>query len=172
MNNSTTDLNWKKFAAIGKPFGVKGEFFLSCAVNLLKSKGTALLIGGSSPQKAKVAKILSHRVLKGRDILKLDLFPDRTAIEQNSGAAIWVQSDNTEHDAIGKVVRDCNDILVGEVIDQDNYGAGEIIKVKTPDDVFVDLPLLGVYFHLEPRQHELVMKVPIAMFSGLCYRPS
>jgi len=130
--------------AVHKPHGLKGALIVySHTRPAIGIAGYSFWWLGDSPASAeryKVKRCWQH----GRRILaELQDVSDVGAAEKLVGSHIWVPAENVEvgedeylwQDLVGCEVRCTDGSLLGSVIALEEYGAQDILTVRTPDDV-------------------------------------
>ncbi|MDD9951570.1 MAG: hypothetical protein OXT67_08410 [Zetaproteobacteria bacterium] len=156
---------------VGKAHGLKGEFFLSGRTRLLSpSPDEVFLDTGNGTQDDSSARVLSHRVWKGRDLLQLDCYPDRTSVEKHHGFHIYGAVDGTED--LEYLLDQAVDTLSGEHIGTveaiTNYGAHDCIVMRHPSGTkTLELPFVDDYFQAKANAQVLLLRLPLAHFDDL-----
>ena len=128
-------------ATIGAPFGVRGLFRLKTFTELPED---VLSYGALTDEKGqkysfKLIRIEDTRTL----VVSSDAVPDRTAAEALRGIKLYaeklaipkIEDEHTFyiHDLIGADVISTEGEHIGTLYDIENYGAGDILVIKTED---------------------------------------
>lgn len=128
-------------ATIGAPFGVRGHFRLKTFTDLPED---ALSYGPLTDEKGKTLEFKLIRVEDNRTLVVTSpAAPDRTAAEALRGIKLYAEKsaipdvDDKDtfyiHDLIGAEVYDEHGKIVGILFDIENYGAGDILVIKTEE---------------------------------------
>ena len=141
---------------ISKPHGLQGFFYLKPLIDL--NIDDCLFVGHSShkTQKVTIKDIKEH---KGKTIIQLSEFPDRTALEKNLGQTLWAYEVEEEEDEnssplLEEKVYDINKKDLGVVSGFYNCGAGDIIIITNTKGLSLELPFNSVYFNLDKEPEE------------------
>ncbi len=156
---------------MGKPHGLKGFFFLAKPVALDPTTILELCVG-QALSSAHVTRLAQASYSpKGHLMLKLTTAEDRTAVEKIQGMSLWATLSLPELlGPIGKPVIDVDGKIVGQAIDRQNYGASDIISIKSAKEKCVDLPLVANFFDLNSLEKESIqMLVSSEVFEDFWY---
>lgn len=145
---------WKKIGKIGKAHGLKGAFYLGGRKDLWTDEPSLLSVG-QQPETGIHTEVTSRQFIKGRLILSLSHFNDRTSLEAAYGQDLWCPlqdvSEAFDYDAIiGFEVRASCESILGQVSEFYNHGASDTIEIKglkgTLELPFVDAYILELDF--------------------------
>ena len=138
-----------KLGKIGKPHGLQGFFYLKAPITLFS--GDTLFLGTSEKKSQKVT-IKSLKEHKGKQIIQLSEFHDRTELEKHRGETLWAFP-KAEEDPLQKFMNqevcDINSKNFGIVSDFYNCGAGNIIIIRNDKGKSLELPFNEIYFNQE-----------------------
>lgn len=125
-------------ATIGAPFGVRGHFRLK---TLTENPEDSLSYGPLTDDKGTVFDITLVRVEDTRTLIVTSTrSPDRTAAENLRGTKLYGKRKELSHedddtlyvqDLVGLEVKDQYGDSVGKVFGVENYGASDILVIKT-----------------------------------------
>lgn len=152
-----SDQNLIKIGIIGKVYGLKGFFYFKSEFEIMASDELYL---GNSAKKTQKVSVEEVKIHKGRTIVKLAEFPDRTALEKHLGQTLWAfegESDDPLDSLIGKKVWDINKKEFGKVSGFYECGAGDIIIITNEKNLNLELPFNSVYFEEEEGSEYLTL---------------
>ncbi|MBF0440700.1 MAG: 16S rRNA processing protein RimM [Oligoflexales bacterium] len=147
---------WLMLGTIGKPYGVAGAFFVSGRTEGLPRELSEVLIGKSA-EDGVLSGVLLNKMQGGRPLLKCTLFSKREDAEKLRGERVWVRRGalNIDHekeyfwdDLIGKSVEDVDGGVIGTVYRVHNYGASDVVFVKSETGRKCEIPLVSHYFDM------------------------
>lgn len=170
--------NWVQIGVVGKPYGLRGAFYISGREEPLFEDCTTVIIDDKATPKSVLYKIRIHKIHKGRSTLQLENHEDRTSIESLVGTPIWanveeiVVEDDEEYlwdDVIGRKVLSLKREEVGEIIDMANYGASDIVEIRNIRGAVIELPFNEFYFDMSFQfgEHEVSLIVDEETFEDL-----
>lgn len=165
---------------IGKPYGLRGEFFLTGRHSLLQDEFESVLLvhKHQATDKATTTKVRTQRVQKNRDLISLDALADRTAVEKNAGCALYgikSQQDEAPDTAselwLNLPVKTQDSKPIGSTVSVTNYGAHDCITIKHPTSgLLLELPLVATYFdelQTKTTPSSLTLNLPLENFEDL-----
>lgn len=137
---STGDQSGRRIAlaAIAGAHGIKGEVRLKLFGEGVASLAaySKLYVGGAE------RRVISIRASGGNAVAQFDDVADRSAAERLRGSLVEVDramlppladGEYYHADLIGLPAFDQQDIPVGMVVAVENYGAGDLLEIETPD---------------------------------------
>jgi 16S rRNA processing protein RimM len=179
VNNPTmVQQNWLKIGRVGKPYGLRGAFYISGRAEPFPPRCRMVALG-ESPELAPQIEIRSIQAIGGREVLYLEGYSDRTAIEKFVNQMIWVQSAEVRaqlrtdeyfwDDLIGKPVEDIDGAPLGTVVAVANHGASDVIDLEDSLGRTLSLPLVASYFDMDftADSSSLRLRVSADLFSDL-----
>ncbi|MFK7823824.1 MAG: ribosome maturation factor RimM [Oligoflexales bacterium] len=147
---TTSNKKWKKIGKIGKAHGLKGAFYLGGRSNLWTDDDASLMSVGVDPKSGIQSLLSGRQVLKGRLILSLESFCDRTSLEAHHGMDLWCleQECKLEFDyeqlVEFKVTTSCGQ-TIGKVNEFYNYGASDTIEIVNQEGSVLELPFVEAF---------------------------
>jgi len=148
--------HWSWIGAVGRPHGVRGAFFLSGRTAVLHFDGEApytARVGGKSPESATPVTILQHTTPKGRDLLQLSSWLDRTQVETHYGASLWVpEALLSDPDApwSGCEVEDVHGKRLGTLRGFVDHGATPNAQIQADTGHWLEVPFVDSFFIQDP----------------------
>ena len=124
---------WVQVCKIGKPLGLRGDFYVRGQTQHFSSQLDEVFIG-ESPNLSTPAKVVRQRKHKGKDIIKISLCSDRTELQPHINSKLWTKTKtSTNHiavagksvDPLGWSVMDSQNEVVGTIIERSNFGGGD-----------------------------------------------
>ena len=171
--------NWIKIGIVGKPYGLRGAFYVSGRSEILQSDFSEVSLGSDATSGLK-SEVKEQKTHKGRSILILTELNDRTAMERYLGKAIWAQSAEVDaefdeefeyrwKDLIGKKIVDSQDQLIGVVTHVSNHGATDIVELENKKGDSLDIAFIPAYFDMNftSKDSKLHLVVPKENFDDL-----
>ncbi|NRA44733.1 MAG: hypothetical protein HRU09_07240 [Oligoflexales bacterium] len=140
---------WKKIGKIGKAHGLKGAFYLGGRKSLW-TEAASIMSVGSKPELGVQSELSSRQVNKGRVILSLSSFSDRTSLEAYQGQDLWCLElePSTEFDydrLIGfDVITACGQ-TIGQVSEFYNHGASDTVEIINTQNEVLEIPFIEAY---------------------------
>lgn len=153
-----------QIATVGKPHGLQGFFY--CKTSYPLEESTTLFLGKSQ----KVVSVKAVKDHKGKTIVQLAEFHDRTALEPFVGMELWApETEKTGLDLfIDKPVYDLQGQVLGTISEFYNCGAGDVIVIANDQGQTLELPYNSVYFNVETAEKEpLTLKECPSKFADL-----
>ncbi|MEZ4742206.1 MAG: ribosome maturation factor RimM [Bdellovibrionota bacterium] len=177
MNSSLKRKQWLQIGIVGKPYGLRGAFYISGREEPLQMTFSEVSIG-KVPSTGYTARILIQKVHNSRSLLTVEGLIDRTAIERYVGEKVWVLAEElvfdeaSEYlwkDLIGKNVLDVNGKIIGEVCSVNNHGASDIVGIANEKGETLELPFVPTYFVMDflAADKNLYLLVEKDTFDGL-----
>ena len=139
-------------ATIGAPFGVRGAFRLK---TMTENPQDAL---AHDPLRTDQGTTFSFKLVRIENqntlIVESPQCKDRTVAEQLRGTKFYTLKENLRkddlleegtfyvHDLVGANVEDQNGASLGTVYAIENYGASDILIIKTPDAAYLQVALI------------------------------
>ena len=169
---------WVVIGRIGKPLGLRGDFYLRERSGFLPESSTKVMVGPDL-RSATAGSITESRRHKGKDTIRLSLFHDRTALEPHIGSKIWVEeltakSSTTPFDSLknpkGYKIVDALGQEMGEAIEKSNFGASDLVTVRLLDGLFIDIPIVEDYIaEVFVDSKTVRLRMPADFFDELRY---
>ena len=160
------------FGKVGKPYGLRGEFFVSeCRLPDIGVPAAASVRVGQDLE----CRVVRHRFYKSRSVLKIASFDDRTAMERYIGQPLWLDEAVFDHEwshLVGAEVLDSLGQTVGVVAQFYEFGAGDSLEIVSSDrGEAVLVPVADPYLPSINRVEAgpLTLRVPMSTFAGLWY---
>lgn len=154
---------WMWLGSIGKPFGLKGSFYLNGRDDPLPTGLRDVVIAPSKPDNPTgdlpssendLRSVLSHRLKSNKVILTLSGIDSPEQVRLFSGQAVYCKKSeiNLEPgeylwvDLVGLMVEDDEGCLVGEIRSVENYGATDIVTIiDRRNSRKLSIPLVPLY---------------------------
>lgn len=145
---------WIKIGLVGRPHGLRGEFFVAGREDLVPSDYKDIAIG-SDPGWAEKAEVLQIRTQGKQSVMRCSASTSRDTAEALCGRPIWVKREQVEinedehylwADLIGRQVDDCNGVKLGHVLSVYNVGASDILVVRDDKGRFLEVAMAPTYF--------------------------
>ena len=134
MTNETLVL----LGVIGAPHGIKGQVKIT---TYTESPENLTAYGALTDKTGKKQfNVHIERVLENHVIARIEGCLDRTAVEKLRGQELYVPRDRLPkledgefyiEDLIGLLVKDNHNFVIGEIISIQNFGAGNVVEMKT-----------------------------------------
>lgn len=176
MNNpkNNYEKTFIKIGVVGKPFGLKGYFFVSKRKQHIPLSYEELIIGDL--YSGLKVKILESKIHTKRPLLLCTHFYSKTDVTNFIGQDIWVSADKLSPDELlyyelcGKTVIDINNMIIGKIIAIKNFGASNILQIQQ-NNKCVDIPLVDQYVHTDQLNHtEIKLKIDKCLFEEFWYQ--
>ena len=170
---ATNQNKWKLIGKVGRPFGVKGEFYLQTIDANMPSRKHKHLLIGSNISVAKQMEIKNHKRHKNKTILTVSEILDRTHLEKNFvGLSVWglKEINDFEYEGhLGLQVYDKDNKLLGKIEAFYDYGAGLVVKIySTSSNSHLEIPYSNKYIKdLKPNKKIIELTVEKKQFEGL-----
>jgi ribosomal 30S subunit maturation factor RimM len=170
---------WKLIGKVGRPFGVKGEFYLQTIDANMPSKKHKHLLIGSDISVAKQMEIKNHKSHKNKTILTVAEILDRTHLEKNFvGLSVWGLKEISDFEYeghLGLQVYDKDNKLLGKIEAFYEYGAGLVVKIHSSSiNSYLEIPYTDKYIKdfnkLKASKHskdKIELTVEEEQFEGL-----
>lgn len=146
---------WIQIGTVGKPYGLKGQFFLSGREGLFEGEVNELRVGMSlgSSVSFSLSSVCSRG---GRQLINLKGLQDRGQCAALVHQKIWVKREEltiTDDefyfcDLEGKDVISSKGDVIGKVTGVDNFGASDVIEINNSDVQTLMLPFTNQYFDM------------------------
>ena len=174
----TVQQNWLKIGRVGKPYGLRGAFYISGRTEPFPARCRIVALGDVL-ESAQQIDVRTIQTIGTREVLYLEGHSDRTAIEKFVNQAIWVQSTEVRAllkaseyfwaDLIGKPVIDVHGALLGTIAAVENYGASDVLELKDEHGRLLNVPLVANYFDMSftAASTSLSMLVAAELFDEL-----
>jgi 16S rRNA processing protein RimM len=169
---------WQKIGRVGKPYGLRGAFYVSGRSEPFPAKCRIIALG-DSPLSAVQVEIRTVQTIGDRDVLCLEGYSDRTAIEKFVNQMIWAQSAEVRaqlgsneyfwDDLVGKPVEDVHGVRLGTIVTVANYGASDVLDLEDGQGRTISLPLVANYFDMDFTAGSLALRLHVSadVFSDL-----
>lgn len=169
---------WLNIAKVGKPYGLRGAFYISARNEPFPPQCKTVAIG-TIPDQAPQFKVSKVHPQGDREVMVVDGFSDRTTVEKYVHTPIWVLADDLRSrlaeneyfwaDIIGKVIEDCTGNVIGTVTAVDNHGASDFVEITDTTGKRLSLPLIKNYFDMgfSALSPSLRLVVPASLFAEL-----
>ena len=137
--------------AVGRPHGVRGDFFLSGRRELLclePSNQYPAHMGGSLAD-SNVVTISCHQVMQGRDLLHVQELSDRTKVEAHAGSSLWMDPQffaDPHAPWTGCTVVDIHSHTMGILREFVHHGATLNAQIESPTGDWLEVPFVESYF--------------------------
>ncbi len=89
-----------------------------------------------------------------------NIYVERDAVEVDEDEFLW-------SDIEGQMLVDSNSVEVGEIVIVHNQGASDLVKIKSEEFGFLDIPLVETYFDMSFEGDQIKLVVPMDTFDGL-----
>lgn len=133
--------DWVCLGVIGRPYGVRG------LVRIRPYTGDARAIAAYGPlmdrKRGREFIVSVVNVAKGMVTARIEGVTDRDQAEALTGTELWVaraalpdtadEEEYYHHDLIGLAAFGEDGAALGEVVGIENYGAGDLLELRTPD---------------------------------------
>jgi ribosomal 30S subunit maturation factor RimM len=142
---------------VGRPHGVRGDFFLSGRSSLLCLEPAAQYPArmGTCLTDSRAVTVTSHQVMQGRDLLHVQELSDRTDVETNAGASLWMETqlfsdphapwrNCTVFDATGETLG-----ILREFV---HHGATLNAQIESSTGDWLEVPFVENYFRFDIAQ--------------------
>ncbi len=140
--------DWVCLGVVGRPHGVRGLVRIRPFTE--DPRGIAAYGPLTDRKTGRVYEVSVANVAKGMVIARIEGIDDREAAEALGGVELWVsrgvlpEIDEEEayyhHDIIGLKAVTGGGRAIGEVVGVENYGAGDLLELRTPDGRLVLVP--------------------------------
>lgn len=156
-----------KIGVVGKPYGLRGAFYVSGRSDALQLEFSKVSIGPSADQGLQ-SVVKEQKIHKSRTILILKELPDRTAMEKYLGKPIWIlekeiqvdhESEYLWKDLVGKSVVDSNGENIGVVKYVSNHGASDIVELENEAEETIDIAFIPAYFDMNFSKKDKSLKL-------------
>ena len=139
---------------MGRPHGVRGDFFLSgrSALLCLEPATSYPARLGASLADSRAVTIASHQVMQGRDLLHVKEIADRTDVETNTGIALWLDAKffSDPHAPWSYcTVLDAEGQALGVLREFVHHGATLNAQIESPAGDWLEVPFVESYFHFD-----------------------
>ena len=175
MNNlkNNDEKTYIKIGVVGKPFVLKGYFFVSKRKQHIPLSYEELIIGDL--YRGLKVKILESKIHTNRPLLLCTHFYSKTDVTNFTGQDIWVNADKLNQDELlyyelyGKTVIDINHVIIGKIIAIKNFGASDILQIQQ-NNKYLDIPLIEQYIYTDQLKHtEIKLKIDKCLFEEFWY---
>ena len=145
---------WVKIGLVGRPHGLKGDFFVSGRDSQVPDTYRSIAIG-SDPTSGEKAEILSVRNQNGQCVMRCTASKSRDQAALICGWPIWVVRDQVECDPSqnylwadleGRELADCNGVVLGHVSRVYNVGASDILVIQDVSGKTLEIAIAPTYF--------------------------
>ena len=148
---------WIKIGLVGRPHGVRGDFFVAGRESELDTHFTRIRIGSDAGwgDEAKVTMIRNVPSSKGnKTVMRCSRSTNRDQAEELTGRPIWVArreinvDPETQYvwgDLIGRAVVDSDGFRVGHVLRVYNAGASDILVIRDEKARGLEIPVAPTY---------------------------
>ena len=152
MKSLTPEMSW--IGAVGRPHGVRGDFFLAGRSELLclESAGEYSARMGPSLANSRAVTIARHQVVQGRDLLHLREIADRTQLEACTGESLWLETQLLVDPYApwrGCAVLDAQGQVLGCLREFVHHGATCNAQIESPSGAWLEVPFVEAYFCLD-----------------------
>ena len=167
---------WKKIGKIGKAHGLKGAFYLGGRTSLW-TEDASLLSVGSNPDKGVHSELANRQVNKGRVIITLASFSDRTSLEAFQGQDLWCLKQEPEQGfdydgLVGFEVKASCGSSLGKVNEFYNHGASDTIEIINSQDAVLELPFIEAYVKkIDYKASSILLSMGADAFTDLWQGP-
>ena len=145
---------------VGKAHGVRGGFFIAGRTQPLEfaAKGMRILLKPCAGGAILECTVSSAYASGGRSVLALKELADRSAIERLRGAGVYALREQIEvddaaeylwADIVGRQVVDRAGCEVGVVDVVNNFGASDIVYIKSVTGLSLGVPFVQEYFEMD-----------------------
>jgi len=164
--------DWFVIGTVGAPNGLKGAFFVSGREDLVPKEVKKVLIG-KTLDSATQGDISDNFYRNGKCILRTSLASDRDVTQSLRGMKIWVARSELKinpdkeyfwKDLIGKKIVDGKGLEVGSVIAVRNYGASDVLVVRSSDNLKeTTIPFVSSWFSItQMAENFLTLQVDLS----------
>lgn len=145
---------WIKIGLVGRPHGLRGDFFVSGREEPLPTSYRNIAIG-SDPGWGDKAAVLQIRHQNGQSVMRCSASTSRDSATGLCGRPIWVpreqiEVDEEQHflwgDLIGRAVEDCDGLKLGHAFQVYNVGASDIMVVRDDQGKALEIAIAPPYF--------------------------
>lgn len=145
---------WIKIGLVGRPHGLKGDFFVAGRDEKIPPTYQSISIG-SDPGWGDKAEIVQVREQGGQSVIRCTVSTTRESAEALCGRPIWITRDQVEidesrsylwGDLMGRAVEDKAGVALGHVFQIYNVGASDILVVRAPDGRALEIAMSPAYF--------------------------
>jgi len=165
---------WLKVGTVGRPFGLRGAFYVAGREEAIPKSYGALRIG-DTPESGETFEMKQSSVQHGRVLLHCAAFSRREHAEGFVGKSIWVRrscvrlNEDSEYmwaDLIGKKIVNPTGEAVATINAVNNYGSCDVLTVTSTKGQELDIPLIATYFDMSFSSQDAEMKlhVPFSIF--------
>jgi len=143
--------SWKLLGKVGKPFGLKGFFYLTKNGKELSKEHLFFktITKNNSEQILVIKEILIHQ---GQHLVQFKNFETRTHMEKIRGLTLWADKtiyDTSYEQVEGFKVLDIDQYTLGHVRRFYNFGAGDVVEIINNDQT-LQLPFQDeLFFHIQ-----------------------
>ena len=178
MNKPKPQLRWTQICRIGKPLGLRGDFYIREHISPLSSDLKRVFIG-ESPNSSTPTQVVQQRKHKGKDVLRVSLCSDRTELEPYINSKLWIQTNSSPNilhfkdksiDPTGWNITDSSNESFGSITELSNFGGGDFVTIETKDKLLLDLPIIDDYIkNISEEKQTLYLTVERNFFAELFY---
>lgn len=168
---------WDTIGKIGKPRGLRGEFYLADRQSPLPPEYVShQVVVGHDPDSGFLTSIETNKLYNERSLIKLKDIDDRTQIEHLYGQLLWSTLHVAEHSwahLIGRAVSDKEGKLMGVVKEFYNFGGVDNVEIlDTTSQQLVQIPFVPSFFdweNIDKSSNEVMLLVSSDVFSEFWY---
>lgn len=147
---------WLHIGKVGRAQGLSGAFFVVGREGVLPTTLRQLRIG-STEQAATAYTVSQVRSHGDKHIVQLKELTQREQVEAIKHQSIWaprkqlgITADEwTWDDLVGLDVYSSDDVLMGQIVAINNFGASDILEITDKDQRHLAVPLANIYVDLE-----------------------
>ncbi len=166
--------DWACLGVITQPHGVRGQVRVKPFTD--DPKAVAAYGEVSDRKTGRTFTLSVVNVVKGMAIVRVDGVTDRDQAAALKGIEFWVPrralpktgvEEYYHHDIIGPSVVDKDGAQVGEVIGVENYGAGDLLELRTDEGQTVLVPFTSACVpEVDLNNGRVVMELPPGLLEG------